>query len=61
MEEKGKESKEEWLVRWEENQETVMFWKPKRKQQHKMSFSQREAIRDLNISSYDEGLGIKHK
>lgn len=51
MGEKGNESKEEWPVRWEENQENVMFWKPKRNQQHKMrieklelNFSQMEVI-----------------
>lgn len=66
MGEKGNESKEEWPVRWEENQENVMFWKAKRSQQHKMridklelNFSQMEVISDLNKSSYDEGLGIK--
>lgn len=30
MGEKGKESKEEWPVMWEENQENVMLWKPKK-------------------------------
>lgn len=66
MKEKGKESKEEWLVRWDEKKER--FWKPKWRQQHKMntenlelSFSQMKVIRDLNKGSYDEGLGIMHK
>lgn len=62
MKEKGKDSKEEWLVRWDEKKE--MFWKPKWKQQYKtntekleLSFSQMKVIRDLNKGSYNEGLG----